>query len=80
MKQQIKSIKYDHQFDKETERWKNLTVPELQNIEQLKVACVIAAKEQRLDLDFGSLDANYDDLTEPQIQFNPEVDNIPEQS
>ena len=58
LKQQIKSIKYDHQFDEVTERWKNLTVPELQNIEQLKVACVIAAKEQHPDLDFGSLDAN----------------------
>ena len=78
LKHQIKTIEYDHQFDEENDRWKNLTVPELQQLEQMKVSCVIEAKKDHPDIDFGSLDENYADLSEPRLQFDSTKDKIPE--
>ena len=77
LKQQIKSLEYDYQFNEANNRWKNLTEPELQLLEQMKVVCVIDAKKEHLDIDFGSLDDNYADLSKPQLDFNPDTDNIP---
>ena len=77
LKQQIKHIEYDLQFDKQHHTWKDLSAQELHNLDKMKIACVVDAKKEHPDIDFGSLDANYDDLTEPQIKFNPDTDNIP---
>ena len=77
LKQQIKSVEYDLQFNEHDNTWKDLSASELQNLDNMRIACVVEAKQDHPDIDFGSLDNNYDDLTEPIIEFDPEKDNIP---
>ena len=47
------------------------------NFQNLRVACVEKALNDHPDLDFGSLDTHYDDILEPQLQFDPAVDDVP---
>ena len=77
LKQHIKSIEYDLQFDEQNQRWKDLSAQELHSLDTSKIACVVDAKKENFDIDFGLLDANYEDLTKPQLEFNPDTDNIP---
>ena len=78
LKQQIRCLEYDHQFDTNTKEWKKLDGPASQALDDLRISCVITAKKETPNLDFGSLDDNYDDLLEPQLNFDPQVDKIPE--
>ena len=48
------------------------------NFENLRVACVEKAKIAHPDLDFSSLDTHYDDILEPQLNFDPATDDVPE--
>ena len=48
-----------------------------QTFEMLRVACVKTAQAEHPDLDFGSVDAAYNDIEEPVINFDPAVDALP---
>ena len=65
LKQQICRLEYDHQFDTHKKEWKQLDGPASQALDDLCISCVITAKKETPDLDFGSLNDNYDDLQEP---------------
>ena len=78
LKQQIRRLEYDHQYDTTTKEWKVLDDTASQKLDKLRIACVIAAKSETPDLDFGSLDDNYADIQEPQLEFDPAVDTFPD--
>ena len=78
LKQQIRRLEYDHQFDAAKKEWKVLDGTASQELDKLRISCVIAAKRATPDLDFGSLDDNYVDLQEPRLEFDPTVDTIPD--
>ena len=44
----------------------------------LRVACVKTAHTEHRDLDFGSIDATYNDIEELVIQFDLAVDVLPD--
>ena len=77
LKQQIKRIEYDMQFNENNQTWKDLSASELQHLDHMRIACVVEAKKEHPDIDFGSLDTNYEDLTEPRLEFDPDTDSLP---
>ena len=78
LKQQIRRLEYNHQYDITKKEWKVLDNTASQELDKLRIACVIAAKTENPDLDFGSLDDNYVDIQEPRLELDPTMDAIPE--
>ena len=77
LKQQIWKVEFENQFNQDKQEWKALDDHQLQALDKLRVSCMVAAKTEHPDLDFGSLDEEYADIQEPQIQFNPDTDDLP---
>ena len=77
LKKQIRRLEYDHSFDEQKTTWKQLDDAATQHLQQLRIAAVVKAKEDHPDLDFGSLDLDYADVSEPQLEFDPKTDDLP---
>ena len=75
---QIRRLEYDHSFDEKNAEWKELDETNTKQLQHLRVTAVIAAKKDHPDLDFGSLDAVYADISEPQLEFDPQIDKLPQ--
>ena len=73
LKKKIRRIHYDYMLNPCSENDPQAE----QTFEMLRVACVKTAQAEHPDLDFGSIDATYDDIEEPVIQFDPTVDALP---
>ena len=73
LKKKIRRIHYDYLLSPRS----NTDPQAEQTFEMLRVACVKTAQAEHPDLDFGSIDANYDDIEEPVLQFDPTTDVLP---
>ena len=73
LKKKIRRIHYDYMVNPHSH---NNPQAE-QTFEMLRVACVKTAQAEHPDLDFGSIDAAYNDIEEPIIHFDPTVDALP---
>ena len=77
LNKQIRRLEYNHSFNQTNAEWKQLNDTNAQQLQSLRVGAVIAAKKDHPDLDCGSLDSEYADVSEPQLQFDPQTDELP---
>ena len=75
LKKRMRQLEFEH-FPTEQSHL-DLDPDQLHNFNQIRISYINAAKDGHPDLDFGNLDPTYDDITEPQLQFDPEHDEIP---
>ena len=73
LKKKIRRIHYDYLLSPRSSQDPQAE----QTYEMLRVACVKTAHAEHPDLDFGSIDASYNDIEEPVIQFDPTVNTLP---
>ena len=76
LRKRIRRIEHQHHYDLDG-TYKDLEPATAASLDRQRISCIRIAHEQHPDLDFGTLDEDYVDMTEPILNFDPAVDNVP---